>query len=477
MAAADTIVACATPWGRGAVAMVRLSGPDALDIARAACPGGPDWAPRRLSLRRIRGDATLLDAALLDAALLDAALLDAALLDATLLDATLIDEALVAWLPGPRTFTGEDTVELTGHGNPVLVEAVLDRLVALGARPARPGEFTRRALEHGRMDLVQAESLGALVAARAPAGVAQARAGGAPLRAALDAARERLLDLAAELEARLDHPGEDLTLEDDAAVAARLRALADEADTLAGGWRAGRVRLEGARVALVGPVNAGKSTLFNALLGRTRALVSPEPGTTRDVVEASLMWEGVEVTLLDTAGLREAPGSIEAAGMALARELREGVDLHLVVLPAHRALDADARAALAEVAGRPHRVVMAQADRGQGCALPSGSPAPLLVSAHTGAGLDALRTELRQALGVGLPSGARAALTSQRQHDLCRSLGGHAREAADALVGPAGPAVAAEACTAALERLAELTGADVREDVRDRLFARFCIGK
>jgi len=447
MAAADTIVACATPWGRGAVAMVRLSGPDALDIARAACPGGPDWAPRRLSLRRIRGDAAL------------------------------IDEALVAWLPGPRTFTGEDTVELTGHGNPVLVEAVLDRLVALGARPARPGEFTRRALEHGRMDLVQAESLGALVAARAPAGVAQARAGGAPLRAVLNDARERLLDLTAELEARLDHPGEDLSLEDDAAVAARLCALADEADALVAGWRAGRVRLEGARVALVGPVNAGKSTLFNALLGRTRALVSPEPGTTRDVVEASLLWDGVEVTLLDTAGLRDAPGTIEAAGMELARELRQGVDLHLVVLPAHRPLDADAHAALAEAGGRTHLIVLAQADRGEACLLPSGSPTAVRVSAHAGLGLGALRSEIRRALGVGLPSGARAALSSQRQHDLCRALGAHAREAAAALLGPLGPAVAAESCTAALERLAELTGADVREDVRDRLFARFCIGK
>lgn len=453
MAAPDTIVACATPWGRGGVAMVRLSGPDALEIARAACPGGPAWRPRRLSLRRLRGAG------------------------APAAEGPVIDEGLVAWLPGPHTFTGEDTVELSGHGNPVLVEAVVDRLVSLGARPARPGEFTRRALEHGRIDLVGAEALAALVAARAPAGVAQARSGAGPLRSALAAAREQLLDLAAELEARLDHPGEDLSLEDDAGVAARLQALAAEADALAGSWRAGRIRLEGARVALVGPVNAGKSTLFNALLGRTRALVSPEAGTTRDVVEAGLLLEGVEVTLMDTAGLRAAPGAIEAAGVALARELRAGVDLHVVVLPGHRPLDADGRAALAEVEGEPHCVVLAQGDRGRACRLPPGPAPALSVSAHSGAGLDALRAEIRRALGLREGRAGAAALTSQRQHDLCRALSGHAREAAGALLGVAGPAVAAECCTAALERLAELTGADVREDVRDRLFARFCIGK
>jgi tRNA modification GTPase len=447
MAAADTIVACATPWGRGAVAMVRLSGPDALAIARAACPGGPDWAPRRLSLRRITdGEA-------------------------------LIDEALVAWLPGPRTFTGEDVVELSGHGNPVLVEAVLDRLVALGARPARPGEFTRRALEHGRMDLLEAESLGALVGARSSEGVSQARAGSGPLQAALADIRERLLDLAAELEARLDHPGEDLSLEDDEAVCARLEALSEEAAVLADSWRAGRVRIGGARVALVGPVNAGKSTLFNALLGRTRALVSPEPGTTRDVVEGTVVWDGVEITFLDTAGLREDPGAVEAAGMALAEELRAEADLLLVVLPAHLPVGPEGHAALMEARLRNSRVVAAQADRGSRIEIPPPLRPPLEVSARTGQNMEHLRALIRNALGVATPHGARAALTSQRQHDLCRAISDHAREAAWALRGPLGPAVAAEACTTALERLAELTGADVREDVRDRLFARFCIGK
>jgi len=447
MLAADTIVACATPWGRGAVAMVRLSGPDALAIARLACPDGPAWVPRRLSLRSILGADGL------------------------------IDEALVAWLPGPRTFTGEEVVEISGHGNPVLVDAVVERLVTLGARPARPGEFTRRAVEHGRMDLVGAESLAALVSAQAPAGIAQARAGALPLQESLGSTRDRLLDLAAELEARLDHPGDDLALEDDTAVSDRLIALASEAEGLAEGWRAGRLLLEGATVALVGPVNAGKSTLFNALVGRKRALVSPEAGTTRDVVEASIVWEGLAITILDTAGLREAAGPVEAAGMALARQMRAEADLELVVLPAHQPLDADGRAALAEVAARPHRVVIAQADRGRVVVLPADAGSAVEVSAETGVGLDALRAAIRDGLGLSTPHAARAALTSQRQHDLCRALAGHAREASDALLGPLGPAVAAEACTAALERLAELSGADVREDVRDRLFARFCIGK
>ena len=183
------------------------------------------------------------------------------------------------------------------------------------------------------------------------------------------------------------------------------------------------------------------------------------------------------MTLLDTAGLRDTPGVVEAAGMALAREMRAEADLEVVVLPAHQSLDAGGRSALAEVEGRPHCVVLAQCDRGLRIELPAGCMAPVEVAAPDGHGLEAVREAIRQGLGLSTPRAARAALTSQRQHDLCRALSEHAREAAAALVGPMGPAVAAEACTAALERLAELSGADVREDVRDRLFARFCIGK
>lgn len=448
MSSADTIVACATPWGRGAVALIRLSGPDAHAIAAALCPAGPTWRPRRASLRRaVDGDVVL-------------------------------DDVLATWFPGPRSYTGEDVVELSGHGNPVVVASLVDRCVALGARPARPGEFTRRAVEHGRMDVLAAESLAGLVAAASPAGVALARAGmdGAVAGAVADL-REPLLDLAAELEARLDHPGEDLGYDDDATVAAALHAVAAEARALADTWRAGRMRLEGARVALVGPVNAGKSSLFNALVDQQRALVSPEPGTTRDVVEKTVSIGELAVTFLDTAGERGEAVGLEAAGQALGRALTADVDLKLVVLPLHRPQDAAARATLAAAAEGAHLVVGTHGDRLD--AAPAwGHDAPVIrASGVTGHGVDVLRGAVAQALSGATPAGVRAHLTSQRQHDLLRGVSDHATAAAQALLGPLGPAVAAEEATRALDRIAEATGEQVREAVLDRLFSRFCIGK
>jgi tRNA modification GTPase len=353
-------------------------------------------------------------------------------------------------MPGPATYTGEDTVELSIHGNPLLVERVVDRCVALGARPARPGELTRRAVEHGRMDLLRAEAVGSLIEARTEAGLAIARAGlsGGLGRLSL-ALRERLLDLCAELEARFDAPGEDLDLLPDAVVAERLAALAAEAQALAGTWRAGRRLLQGARVALIGPVNAGKSSLFNHLLGERRALVSPMPGTTRDVVEARLLLDGLEITLQDTAGEREiglddtvfaAELGLEAEGIELGRALTLGADLTLVVLPLHRPVDLEAL--LARTAHQPRILVGTHQD----CALPSPPPVEVALSNRSGEGIDTLRGAISRALREGAAPAGVALLHSQRQHDL-------------------------------LDRLAELDGHDVREAVLDRVFARFCIGK
>jgi tRNA modification GTPase len=446
-----TVVAPATAVGRAAVAMVRLSGPEAGPIARALCPGGPPWRSRRAALRALYdGDS-------------------------------LIDEGLVLWMPGPATYTGEDTVELSIHGNPLLVERVVDRCVALGARPARPGELTRRAVEHGRMDLLRAEAVGSLIEARTEAGLAIARAGlsGGLGRLSL-ALRERLLDLCAELEARFDAPGEDLDLLPDAVVAERLAALAAEAQALAGTWRAGRRLLQGARVALIGPVNAGKSSLFNHLLGERRALVSPMPGTTRDVVEARLLLDGLEITLQDTAGEREiglddtvfaAELGLEAEGIELGRALTLGADLTLVVLPLHRPVDLEAL--LARTAHQPRILVGTHQD----CALPSPPPVEVALSNRSGEGIDTLRGAISRALREGAAPAGVALLHSQRQHDLLLGIADHTSAARGALLGHLGPVVAAMELSRALDRLAELDGHDVREAVLDRVFARFCIGK
>lgn len=425
-----------------------MSGPLALVLAQRLCPGGPPWRPRRASLRRA--------------------------LDA---QGDLIDELLVTWMPGPRSHTGEELVELSCHGNPVLVEQLLDAMVALGARPARPGEFTRRALEHGRVDMVQAEAVAALVAAPSPAGVALARRAAAELGPALAHLSDALLTLAAEVEVRLDHPGEDLGEEDDAWLFARLGRATRSAQELAGTWRAGRLRLEGARVALVGPVNAGKSSLFNALLGQPRALVSPLPGTTRDVVERAMLVEGQELVLLDTAGERDSQDPLEQAGVAMGRAMAEDVDLVVVVAPGHQPMEAVEAELLRRTHARPRLWVATHADL---------DPAPRRwgphgvdhrVSAVTGEGVEALRQRLRQEVLRVTADGEVAPVISQRQHELLRAVAGHLVAAEGALSGLAGPAVAAEELTRALARLGELTGRDAREEVLDRLFARFCIGK
>ena len=431
------------------MALLRLSGPDARRVVEGLCPGGPAWRPRRASLRRA--------------------------LDP---QGGLLDEVLVTWMPGPRSHTGEDLVELGCHGNPVLVEQLLDACVALGARPARPGEFTRRALEHGRLDLVQAEAVAALVGAPSPAGVALARRAAALLGPALAHLSAELYTLAAEVEVRLDHPGEELGADEDGALVDRIVACGQQAGALSRTWRAGRLRLEGARIALVGPVNAGKSSLFNALLGQARALVSPTPGTTRDVVERALLVQGQELVLLDTAGERESDDPLEQAGVTLGREMAREVDLVVVVAPGHRPMPPEEAALLHRTEGRPRLWVATHADlpvvversfRGRGV--------DHHVSALTGQGVDELRTLLWRQVTREATDGEAAPVVSQRQHELLRAVEEHLSAAAAALDGAAGPAVAAEELTRALARLGELSGRDVREEVLDHLFARFCIGK
>ena len=386
-----------------------------------------------------------------------------------------IDALLVVWMPGPRSFTGEDIVELSCHGNPVIVELLLSALIEFGARMARPGEFTRRALLNGRTTLLGAEALGSLIAATSPAGVAMAQAG---MMGSTDALAsqlsEALLDLAAELEARLDHPGDELGYEDDLAVIAGLHGVADRARNAAQSWRAGRIRLQGATVALIGAVNAGKSSLFNRLVGVERALVSPTPGTTRDVVERSVLLEGLEVRYLDTAGERgQTADPIEAAGIRLGQKMTAEADLLLLVTPLHVPQSPAWQALLERTGGSPRLIVGTHGDLADGRA----GSVDHVVSSLSCSGVDALKVAIREKLSEGASGGEQLAVLSQRQHDLFRAVAEHVTLSAEALAGMMGPAIAAEEATAALECLSELSGEDVREAVLDRLFLRFCIGK
>jgi tRNA modification GTPase len=343
--------------------------------------------------------------------------------------------------------------------------------VAAGARLADPGAFTQRAVTRGRMDLLAAEGVDQTIRATSLAGLQIARDGlEGRVRAALEPLRTALLDVGAELEARLDYPADELAFEDDDALLARLAAAAAQARALADTAAAGRVLVDGARVALVGAVNAGKSSLFNALCGSRRALVHERPGTTRDVLELPVRIGGLQLTLLDTAGERQTDDPIEAAGQALARELVADADLLLVVLRAGPPSEVEATL-LARTADRPRLVVYNGVDRP---GAPPPPPGAWPTSALTGEGLDALRAALVERL-VSAPTGA-LRLGSVRQRDLLRAFADAADAAAVALP-TAGPAVAAEEVLRALGEIDALTGADPREAVLDAVFRRFCIGK
>lgn len=437
------IVALATPWGRAALALIRASGPDLgplvtgwLEPMGARLTAGP---PRRV---RVRGP-----------------------------DGIVVDDGIAVWRRAPATYTGEDTLEVTVHGNPLLVEAGLAGAVAAGARLASAGEFTRRAVLNGRMDLLAAEGVDQAIRATSLAGLRIARSGlDGDVRAAIDPLREALLDVAAELEARLDYPADELALLDDDELVDRLYAIADRARRLAATADTGRLWVDGARVALVGTVNAGKSSLFNRLYGKPRALVHPTPGTTRDVLELPCAVDGLAVTLLDTAGERATDDPVEAAGLALARELLADADLLVVVVPTDRPGDPVTAEILARTADRRRIVV------GNGVDRAPAPPGTLGTSALTGHGIAELATAIRAALVGDAPRGDDLRLGSVRQRDLLQALGSHAASAAEALP-VAGPAVASEAVIAAVAEVDALTGADPREAVLDTVFRRFCIGK
>ncbi len=385
-----------------------------------------------------------------------------------------VDEALCVVMRAPRSATGEDVVELSCHGSPALLAMVTRWLIAGGARLAEPGEFTRRAFLNGRLDLAQAEAVALLISARTERAVALAArtlAGGLSERAR--ALREELLDVVAGLEVTLDFPDEHVGLDVEKArhVVARLRS---DAARWAADARQGRVVHDGLTVALVGPPNAGKSSLLNALLGRERAIVAPTPGTTRDVVEGTIALEGVPVRLLDTAGLDRPRDPIEAEGIRRSRRAIEESDLLLVVLDG--SLEPDARV-LAETANRARILVRSKSDLSPHPAAGALGDA-VAVSALSDDGLVALARRLgeevgRRAAALGDEGGIVASL---RQVELLAALRDALRSGEAALA--AGPLeVALVDLRDALTQASAILGIQVGDAVLDRIFSAFCLGK
>ncbi|MEZ4367819.1 MAG: tRNA uridine-5-carboxymethylaminomethyl(34) synthesis GTPase MnmE [Kofleriaceae bacterium] len=440
LAADDTIAAIASATGAGGVGVIRVSGPRAIEVV-AATLGRQTLPEREVVVGRAR-DA----------------------------GGARIDQVIAFAMRAPRSFTGEDVAELHGHGGAANLAALLDAVLSRGARLAAPGEFTRRAFTSGKLDLTQVEALPLVIEAGSERAlrVAQAQLDGA-LGAHLAELHGRALAVLAELEATIDFPEEELGPSGPAWIAAELTALATACEQLARSFRAGRALGGGLVVALVGPVNAGKSSLVNALLGQERVLVAATPGTTRDVVEARAIWDGVPVTLVDTAGERADPAGlddVERRGIALGRERATAADVVVVVNDDEAGWDDGARF------GDRAVVVHSKAD------LRSTRVGALPTSATTGVGLDQLRAEVLRRAGLADAEGAvDQVLVTARQHELV------GRAAAAALAALAGLAAARPAELVAIDArdvvtaLAALLGREVDEALLDTIFARFCLGK
>lgn len=445
---ADPIVALATPNGRGAVAIVRMSGRGALDIAARHITPWP-LAPREATLCAVRDD-----------------------------EGELLDRALVTVFPAPRSFTGDDTVEIATHGGALVPSMVMSALVRSGARVADPGEFTRRAVLNGKLDLVQAEAVGDLVDAGSNAmrraALVQLDGG---LSRRIEALREAIIGLDALIAYDIDFPEED----DGPVPRERVRTatvtVLDALDTLLATAHAGEIVRSGALVVIAGAPNAGKSSLFNALVGSARAIVTDIPGTTRDAIEATIDTGRWPVRLVDTAGLHETSDTVERIGIEVSTRYLAAADVVLACGDTDAAVAATAEA-IASLTTAPVLSVRTKSDLA-----PTGESSAadvVAVSALSGAGLSALVAAIERTIDAkqGALELDAPILTRERQRSAVRAAReevGAFREAWDGDHVP--PTIAAVHLGAAADALADLIGAIDVEDVLDRLFRTFCVGK
>jgi tRNA modification GTPase len=454
----DTIVALSTPPGLSGIGIVRLSGPNARQIAaslfRPARPHKPVADQPTYSL----------------------------LYGHVMDGAAQVDEALLGVMRAPHTYTTQDVVEINCHGGLIPLRRTLELCLRAGARLADPGEFTRRAFYFGRVDLAQAEAVADLIAARTDeaAQAALAQLSGR-LSARIADLRSGLVGLLAHLEAQLDFGEDDLAPLGAPELAERLAALAAEVAELLRSSEQGKLLRQGVRVALVGRPNVGKSSLMNALLGEERVIVTPFPGTTRDTIEETVNIHGVPVVLVDTAGLREAGDAVEQAGVDRARRALAEADLVVLLLDRSAPLQPDDRDLLGTLPADRTVVVLNKCDLPP--ALPVGQASRLSseaveISALTPAGLDRLRESIAERIGVTGQRGTGEVIVTSVRHQqalqgaleaLERARSGAERGATEEYL--------AEDLRAALASLGEITGATSREEIINEIFEKFCVGK
>jgi tRNA modification GTPase len=443
----DTICAVATPPGAGGIGIVRVSGPAVRDIAARLAGALP--APRHATLADFRAA-----------------------------DGEIIDSGIVLYFPAPHSFTGEDVLELQGHGGSHVLQRVLARVRALGARDAHPGEFSRRAFLNDKLDLVQAEAIADLIESGTDAAARAAqRSLQGEFSRRIRALQEELTGLRVFVEAAIDFPDEEVDFLAESDVLDRCAAAIARLDGVLAGARQGRLLRDGIVLAIIGRPNAGKSSLLNALSGADRAIVTDIPGTTRDVLREQIDLDGLPVHVADTAGIRETADRIEAEGVRRAREALAAADVALLVEDASDPAAGD-DALAGEVPAGVHcirvrnKIDLLEPTAGGGAS----EPDTVAISARTGRGIDDLRARIRAA--VGARDQAEGAFSARQRHvDALLRARAHLERGRDELAASGAGELLAEELRLTQDALGEITGEMLPDDLLGRIFASFCIGK
>ena len=458
----DTIVALATPLGRSGIGVIRLSGDDALALVRNIV-NDKDFSPepRHAVLKDLHnGDGT-----------------------------EVIDRALITYFRAPHSFTGEDVVEISCHGSPVLLRLVIDECLSLGARMADPGEFSLRALAHGRMDLTEAEAVRDLIDAQTIAAARQAvRQLSGEFSHQLQPIKDELLDVIVFLESALEFVEDDLPELQIESIASRIHAVADSIAAMAATYRAGHLVREGIRVAIVGRPNVGKSSLFNALVGDDRAIVTEIPGTTRDQIRERFVVGNIPVSLVDTAGLRETADTVEKIGVERARRTMIDADLVMAVVDVTDDKIRDDIEILEAIDTVRHVIVLNKIDKTDPDSverfkanlfdeLASNEHQQVEISAKTGAGLEALKSALIAPFSPSDMNLDGFLVSDARHYDLLRRAQDETVNSLHLLQSKTSEEIVLVGLHNALRFLGEITGETTTEDMLTRIFSTFCIGK
>jgi len=448
----STIVAISTPRGRGALGIIRLSGADALRISRQIAGLSFEVEPRRPTLQNLKDSQT----------------------------SEIIDQALITYFKAPYSLTGEDVVEVSCHGSPVVLRRIIDLALSFGARLAGPGEFTLRALSNGKLNLAQAEAIRDLISSQTEAAARQAaRQLNGELAAALEPLKNTLIEVIVLLESAIEFVEDDLPPPQVRLIEESLTLIGSGVETLAGSYSAGHLLQDGIKLTIVGSPNVGKSSLFNRLLARERAIVSDIPGTTRDTLSEPVDMEGVPVLLSDTAGLRETPDRIESLGIQRTHRSMSDADLVMVVVDGSVPIGPQDLRVLTSTQVARRILVLNKCDlpRYQTSSNELLSHDAIHVSALTGEGLDNLRTAILEMFDMTMMESGNLLVTNARHHDLLRHAHRELKAAEVLLSGRASEELVLEPLHNALRFLGEITGETTTEEILSQIFATFCIGK